>query len=553
MSARLVTRMMLGWAATLGCTGAIPEPLELGALVGVGGWLAVRTSGGEVSLLQRLDDQDGAPRFRAVGGEASGALNLSDARELSVWALEPEQVVLFDPQGVRRAPRPEELELVAPEAALGACACPIPRLGGVVRLLSGASCALPPTDARTHRWNGEAWEQSDGAPEAVALHVGGERCLPSPEEMIANAFTRVEVVETIELPDDSERVGGYQAFEILEDGSFYAMGEFGAAHLKTGEGPAVRAYVRRRSGEVAPPSRWPIRATLRVRGSRVIGVVGHVTDGLKDAVRVFVGGDPQMEEGGTPPSLFPGEPPDFGRMMSEAERAWIVHMGERAALLAMSGRRGPELGEFSTANLAPDAETVPQLRAGSALACDVVVWGSSERPCPDSGACPGAHPSAPRRAFVLDTGWVEAFEAQDGPAWPSSWWTARLSCVRPDLVVEWTGSSTRSVEGADMWVLRPTGAGGTPRWQMARSFALQTSSCGAYVPRVHAAPSREGFFMLLEDGRVLAPDGGCTASPSIEGPLVSWRPSAPEGAPWFLSGGGRLSRLAGSISSESPP
>ncbi len=534
-----------------GCTGAIPEPLSLGSAVEIGGWLVIRSGEEDLQVLRRSEDQGGEPRFVGVDGVPSGSVTLPSATAMSIWALQPNQLVLFEEGNVRRAPGLDELSLTLDPAEARRCACPIPRMGGVTRVLSGATCALPSSEARSFSWDGEVWVETAGAREPVWIHVGGEACLPTVEELLDAEVPRVEFGTPVELPNEPTRVGRYLHFEILEDGAFFVLGAFGSVLLRAGDEPWVRPYEPFEEPGRAPS--WPIRATLRVDDGSVIGAVPEISAALPESVSVFLVGPGLGQQPIVPIPVLSINPPRKVSI-SEALQVRLSTGYADEAFLSVLGPQGWELSALPVSGLRESVKPAPShsARAGVLLPCPTGAWIRSERPCPGPETCEMSDVGARQHTFVLDQDWSTDFGPEDGPAWPASWDSAELHCLRHDLVLEVARSSTSSLGAWTLWTQSDSGADEAPTWRVARAQAPDPQTCGTGGGALFALELAGQPALLRADGRLVSPSGVCAGGPSQAVDLVGVRRSPATGELWLLEASGQLLPIQESPRPETP-
>lgn len=247
-----------------GCTGVVPEPLDLSSLVEPNGWLVFDDGSDSPVLLRRREVEDGVPSFVDAEGKVVRAFEVRAEGPLSVFILPAHALLVLERWGDARVPDVTELSVEPAGTALAECACPVPPYGERVRFLLGATCALPSESGRSVAWDGEAWVWSEGARSELRLHHGGSACVPSLDEVLARdegARSPPQLLLRLE-PDE------YEHLEAMGDGRVFVAGRRRSGVVDVAEGRAVlRGH---------PDASWEVRAVLAPRRGDVVGVIRRV-------------------------------------------------------------------------------------------------------------------------------------------------------------------------------------------------------------------------------------------------------------------------------------
>jgi hypothetical protein len=244
-----------------GCTGVVPEALDLSSLVEPNGWIVLDDGSDSPVLLRRREVEDGVPSFVDAEGKVVRAFEVRAEGPLSVFILPAHALLVLERWGDARVPDVTELSVEPAGTALAECACPVPPYGERVRFLPGATCALPSESGRSVAWDGEAWVWSEGARSELRLHHGGSACVPSLDEVLARdegARNPPQLLLRLE-PDE------YEHLEAMGDGRVFVAGRRRSGVVDVAEGRAVlRGH---------PDVSWEVRAVLAPWRGDVVGVI----------------------------------------------------------------------------------------------------------------------------------------------------------------------------------------------------------------------------------------------------------------------------------------
>lgn len=247
----------------LACTGAIPEPLDLADTVDPGGWLILENGRGLPVLLRRIEDGPGGARFVDASGELARSVELLADDSISVFHFQPGELLVLERWGEARSPEIFELSVEGTGTRLGECACPVPGFDAKVRLLDGATCAVPRERGRSVEWDGDRWVWSERAQAGVLLHHGAERCAPRPDELLEPALSAQPPPRlAFRLPGER---APYTHFEWIAPDELFVVSQTGFG-LVSADG-VMRAWQSR------SPSEWDVRATFSPEPGSVVGVV----------------------------------------------------------------------------------------------------------------------------------------------------------------------------------------------------------------------------------------------------------------------------------------
>lgn len=256
-----------------GCTGVVPEALDLSSLVEPNGWIVLDDGSDSPVLLRRREVEDGVSSFMDAEGKVVRAFEVRAEGPLSVFTLPAHAFLVLERWGDARVPDVTELSVEVAGAPLGECACPVPPYGERVRFLPGATCVLAPERGRSATWDGEAWQWSEGARAELRLHHGGSACVPSLDEVLAadegGARNPPQLLLRLE-PDE------YAHLEAMGDGRVFVAGRQRSGVVDVAEGRAVlRGH---------PDASWEVRAVLAPRRGDVVGVIRRIPEQIGEVV-----------------------------------------------------------------------------------------------------------------------------------------------------------------------------------------------------------------------------------------------------------------------------
>ena len=483
----------------VGCTGAIPEPLELGDAVEPGGWLLIDNGEDPAVILQRVDDGD-APAFLDAHDAAFRSVDLRAERPLSVFSLGSRDLMLLEFWGDARVPELSELSVEERGTSLGECACPVPRFDQTVRFLAGSTCAVLAEHGRTASWEDGAWVWSEGAQGEILLHHGGSACAPSLEKLLDPSFgPALESRVLVRLEGEGE----YLHVEDMGDGSVFVAGTRNSGRVQLAAGGQLELPGN-------PPGAWEVRALLSPTRGSVVGVVARTLGAGQEISlsTLFRAGESLQETVLKDESALS----TFRDRVADNERPGLA-LGESGEFLVETATAMPGLlrveSTLGTVTVAPEFSEVFRTPAAA--------WVRRA----DSNSLGLLYRDPVRRAgggprFAAEVPFSDRAQSRAS------------SFLRVDLavVVDANGS-------ADTWSLRLLGLV-ADRWLDLRRVEFDSgNACGARVPgQMYAAMVGDAPGIVTEDGFLLALDGSCTPLGFQAG--VASATSLMEGTEWLL-------------------